>query len=116
MGETGGERQVPPPQSPKPKAQSPLVAASPHPTLVMHTFPLPFERWRHFFTEGAHVVVPWVRHVPPECIDPQMKCRSRMHWWLAMQEAARIDPKAVPLCLNLDGHVTETPGAKFPLL
>jgi len=89
------------------------VPDPPEPTLVMHTFLLPFARWRHFFTDGVHVVVPSVRHVPPECVDPRMKCRSRMHWWLAMKEAGQVDPKAVPLCLNLQGQVTETPGANF---
>jgi branched-chain amino acid aminotransferase len=83
------------------------------PTYCMHTFPLPFRFWRHFFTDGVHVVTPSIRHVPPQCVDPKIKCRSRMHWWLADQETHLVDPKAVSLCLDLDGNVTETSGSNF---
>lgn len=83
------------------------------PTYCMHTFPLPFPFWSHYFTEGAHVVTPSIRHVPPQCVDPKIKCRSRMHWWLADQETHLVDPRAVSLCLDLDGNVTETAGSNF---
>ena len=83
------------------------------PTFCIHTFPLPFSIWRHFYTEGAHVVTPSIRHVPPECIDPKIKCRSRMHWWLADKETHLVDPKAVSLCLDLQGNVAETSGSNF---
>lgn len=83
------------------------------PTYCMHTFPLPFRFWKHFFTDGAHVVTPSIRHVPPQCVDPKIKCRSRMHWWLADQESHLVDPKAVSLCLDLEGNVTETSGSNF---
>jgi branched-subunit amino acid aminotransferase/4-amino-4-deoxychorismate lyase len=83
------------------------------PTVCMHTFPLPFERWAKKMHEGAHLVTPSVRQVPPQCWDPQMKCRSRMHYYLAEQEARRIDPEASALLLNLDGNITETNAANF---
>ncbi|MEZ6131401.1 MAG: aminotransferase class IV [Planctomycetaceae bacterium] len=83
------------------------------PTYCMHTFTLPFHFWKHFFTDGVHVVTPSVRHVPAQCVDPKIKCRSRMHWWLADQETHLVDPKAVSLCLDLDGNVTETSGSNF---
>jgi len=83
------------------------------PTFCIHTFPLPFQLWRHYYTEGVHVVTPSIRHIPPQCLDPKIKHRSRIHWWLADQEAHLVDPKAVALCLDLDGNVTETGGANF---
>ncbi|MCX6992549.1 MAG: aminotransferase class IV [Kiritimatiellaeota bacterium] len=83
------------------------------PTFCMHTFPIPFYLWKQAFTDGIHVVTPSIRHVPPQCVDPKIKCRSRMHWWLADQEAHLTDPKAVALCLDLDGNVTETGGSNF---
>ena len=83
------------------------------PTFCIHTFPLPFQFWRDYYTEGVHVVTPSIRHIPPQCLDPKIKHRSRMHWWLADQEAHLVDPKAVALCLDLDGNVTETGGANF---
>lgn len=83
------------------------------PTFCIHTFPLPFSSWAHLFREGAHVVTPSIRHIPPQCVDPKIKCRSRMHWWLADQETHLADPKAVTLLLDLDGNVTETGGSNF---
>lgn len=87
--------------------------ARPGPTVCAHTFPLRFERWAKQFREGVHVVTPKVRQVPPECVDPRIKCRSRLHYYLADREAHAVDPEAVALLLDLDGHVTETNGANF---
>jgi branched-subunit amino acid aminotransferase/4-amino-4-deoxychorismate lyase len=86
------------------------------PTFAMHTFPLPFARYRRFFTEGVRLVTPATRHVPAACIDPRIKQRSRLHWWLAEQEAHQTDPSASALLLDLDGHVTETAAANFLLV
>ena len=89
------------------------MAGDQEPTFCIHTFPLPFSLWAPYFTEGVHVVTPSVRQVPPVCVDPKIKCRSRMHWWLADQETHLVDPRAVSLCLDLDGNITETSGANF---
>src|SRR5207245_2752073 len=35
------------------------------PTLGLHTFPLPFARYRPLFQSGARLVIPPTRHVPP---------------------------------------------------
>ncbi len=83
------------------------------PTVCIHTFPLPFELWWAKVQAGAHVVTPSIRHVPPQCYDPKMKYRSRMHYYLADKEAQLADPDAVALLLDLDGNVTETSGANF---
>lgn len=92
-------------------------AAGPlRPTICIHSFPLRFEMWRHLFTEGAHVVTPSVRHIPPQCIDPKMKNRSRLHWWLADKQSQAVDPRAISLLLDLDGNVTECAGSNFVIL
>lgn len=83
------------------------------PTVCAHTFPLPFEQWAEKMKTGTHVVTPAIRHVPPQCYDPKMKYRSRMHYFLAEKEAAQVDPQAMPLLLDLAGNVTETSGANF---
>lgn len=87
--------------------------ATSRPTFVMHTFPLPWELWANKVARGAHVVTPSIRHVPPQCIDPKIKYRSRMHYYLADKEATLADPNAVALLLDLDGNVTETSGANI---
>jgi len=88
-------------------------AARTTPTVCVHTFPMPFELWAKKMQTGAHVVTPSIRHVPPQCYDPKMKYRSRMHFYLADQETRLVDPEAVALLLDLDGNVTETSGANF---
>jgi branched-subunit amino acid aminotransferase/4-amino-4-deoxychorismate lyase len=86
------------------------------PTVCVHSFPLPFFAWRHLFTAGAHVVTPAVRHVPPECVDPKAKNRSRLHWFIADQQSQAVDPRATSLLLDLQGNITECSGANFLML
>jgi branched-subunit amino acid aminotransferase/4-amino-4-deoxychorismate lyase len=86
------------------------------PTVCVHTFPLPFALWAKKMRDGAHLVTPSVRQVPPQCYNPKIKCRSRMHYFLAEQEARLTDPDALPLLLDLDGCVTETSTANVLLV
>lgn len=81
------------------------------PTICVHTFPLPLARWSRAMTVGARLVTPSVRQVPPVCLPPALKCRSRMHYWLADREARAADPEALPLLLDLEGRVTESSSA-----
>ena len=83
------------------------------PTVGMHTFPLPFARYRPLVERGADLAVPDVRQVPGACVDPRVKQRSRLHWWLADQEARRRRPGAQALLLDESGYVTETAAANF---
>jgi branched-chain amino acid aminotransferase len=83
------------------------------PTLGVHTFPLPFGRYHRLVRDGAVLVVPSVRHVPADCIDPRIKQRSRLSGWIADQEARRVEPGASALLLDADGFVTETVAANF---
>lgn len=83
------------------------------PTVCIHTFPMPFEIWAGKFEVGQHLITPSIRHVPPQCYDPKMKYRSRMHYYLADKEAQVTDPNGAALLLDLDGNVTETGGANF---
>ncbi len=88
-------------------------AARTTPTLCIHTFPLPFHLWARKMTAGAHLVTPSIRQVPPQCCDPKIKYRSRMHYYLAGHEARLVDPEASALLLDLDGNVTETNAANI---
>jgi branched-chain amino acid aminotransferase len=86
------------------------------PTVCIHSFPLPLHVWRPLFTAGAHVVTPATRHVPPQCLDPKTKNRSRLHWWLADQQTHAVDPAAITLLLDLDGNITECAGSNFVIV
>jgi len=83
------------------------------PTVCVHTFPLPFELWAEKYSLGQHVVTPSIRHLPPECLDPKIKARSRMHWYLADEQARLVDPKAIALLLDRQDNVAETSTANF---
>lgn len=83
------------------------------PTVGLHTYPLPVSRYARFFRDGAQLVIPLTRHVPRRTIDPRIKHRSRLHWWLAEQEAQQTTPGAVALLLEAAGRVTETALANF---
>ncbi len=86
------------------------------PTFCIHSFPVPFYLFRRFFETGLHLVTPSTRHVPPECVDPKIKNRSRLHWWLAEQEAHLVDRGAMPFLLDLQGNLTETSGSNVLLV
>ena len=83
------------------------------PTVCVHTFPLPFRQWAEKYTHGQALVVPSIRQIPADILDPRIKYRSRLHWYLADREARTIDPAAVALLQNTDGHLTETNSGNF---
>jgi branched-chain amino acid aminotransferase len=97
-------------------AGSAMGSARLTPTVCIHSFSLPFAAWRHLQTDGAHVVTPATRHIPPQCIDPKTKNRSRLHWHLADQQTRAVDPKAISLLLDLDGNITECAGSNFVIV
>ncbi|GIS59995.1 MAG: hypothetical protein CM1200mP2_22200 [Planctomycetaceae bacterium] len=84
--------------------------------MCAHTFPLPFELWDQMQTEGLHLVTPSVRQLPGACIDPSIKHRSRLHYYLADREAKRIDSGARAVLLDDQGRLTETTAASLLLV
>jgi len=87
----------------------------PGPTVCLYTYPLPFQRWAAAYEEGVATVTSTVRQVPGECWPAEMKCRSRMHYYLADREAARIEPGARAILLDADDCISETSTANILL-
>ena len=83
------------------------------PTVCVHSFPLPLHLWAKGAKSGIHAVTPSIRHIPPQCLDPKIKYRSRLHIWIGEQEAKGVDPGAATLLLDLDGNVSEFSGGNF---
>lgn len=77
------------------------------PTVCIHTQPLPFHTWVDKYQTGDALVVTQVQQVPAACWPPELKCRSRMHYYLADREANQIEPGARALLLDERGMVTE---------
>jgi branched-subunit amino acid aminotransferase/4-amino-4-deoxychorismate lyase len=78
------------------------------PTVCVDGFPLPFDKWAHQFELGVDAVISPIRQIPAACWPPELKCRSRMHYYLADREAQQTIPGARPILLDLDGYVTES--------
>jgi branched-chain amino acid aminotransferase len=90
---------------------TPGIAGSGRPTVCVHGYPLQFQLWASRYTEGLPVVISDVRQIPPQSLPPELKCRSRMHFYLADQQAAAAEPGARAILLDEDGHVAEATSA-----
>jgi len=77
------------------------------PMVCLHTYPLPFRLWVQQYGRGQSLVTTDIRQVSSKCWPPELKCRSRMHYYLADRNAAAIEPGARALLLDDDGLVTE---------
>jgi branched-chain amino acid aminotransferase len=90
-------------------------AANGPPTLGIVTYPLPFARYRPFFTEGVTLAAVG-RHAAREetILPPTVKHRSRMLWHIADQKARARTGNPSALAILYDrGEVTETSVANF---
>jgi branched-subunit amino acid aminotransferase/4-amino-4-deoxychorismate lyase len=83
------------------------------PTVCLHTYPLPFHRFAHLYRQGDALVVTDVRQVAADCWPRSLKCRSRMHYYLADRQARQVDPHSRAILLDDDGFVTETTTASL---
>ena len=77
------------------------------PTVCVHGFPLAFGDWAHQFTAGVKLRLSSFRQVPPNCWPAEIKCRSRLHYYLADEEVRQVDPDCRALLLDQDGFVAE---------
>ena len=77
------------------------------PIVAMHTTPLAFSTWSAKYAVGQPLSTVSVRQVPVECWPAALKCRSRMHYFLADREARSKDPESRALLLDIAGQVTE---------
>ncbi|HZZ29539.1 MAG TPA: aminotransferase class IV [Pirellulales bacterium] len=78
------------------------------PTVGLHTYRLPFHLWADRYQQGVALRTTPIQQVPPECWPAALKCRSRMHYFLADQEAAEAEPGSRALLLNAGGLISET--------
>lgn len=86
------------------------------PTVCCHTFPLPCELWAEKYANGQHLLIPSIRQIPAECLNPAMKHRSRLHWLLADAQVRERDPGATAILLDAKGDLTETSAGNFFLV
>ena len=68
------------------------------PTVCIHTQPLAFGSWAENYRTGESLVVTDVMQLPARCWPPELKCRSRMHYYLADKAARAIRAGARACC------------------
>ena len=76
-------------------------------TLLITALPLPCHTWAQDYENGIELITAETREIPSECLPKALKCRSRMHYYLAEQQARRQSPLAKALLLDLRGFVAE---------
>lgn len=86
------------------------------PLVGMHTFPLTFRLWVKLYRDGQSLRVTDVRQVPAECWPSELKCRSRMHYYLADLHARSAEPGSRALLLDEHGDVVEASTANVVLV
>lgn len=83
------------------------------PTLGIHTYPLPFAQWVSQYKRGQALTETKIRQVPDSCWPASLKCRSRMHYYLADLLAGKEDPGSRAVLLDQDGCVSEASTANI---
>lgn len=74
------------------------------PTLGMATYPLPFARYRRYFTDGVTLAIAGMHGVTSETVlPPTVKHRSRMLWHIADHKARQKTRNPTALGITLDG-------------
>jgi branched-subunit amino acid aminotransferase/4-amino-4-deoxychorismate lyase len=85
-----------------PAAQASQDAA---PTLIVYSYPLPWERYAPLLRGGAVLETSPIQAPGRQCLPPEIKHRSRLHWWLAQQRASA---GTLAVLCDADGFITET--------
>ncbi|MCC6507944.1 MAG: aminotransferase class IV [Pirellulaceae bacterium] len=79
------------------------------PTVIVHSVDLHWAQLAHWYRYGQALITADTRNVPGECWSTHLKTRSRLHYYLADQAAARSSlPYAGAAMLSIDGYVTES--------
>lgn len=84
------------------------------PTVIVHVQPLNRAAIQHWHTHGQQLIVSDRCNVPAACWPPNLKTRSRLHYYLADRAANRQgSPHCAAVLLDLAGNITETSAANI---
>jgi branched-chain amino acid aminotransferase len=83
------------------------------PTVLINCAPIDFTAFGAFYNTGVHAITPSVRQIPPQCLDPKIKHRNRLHFNLAEYQVKAVDPYGFSLLLDINGNLAENKGANF---
>jgi branched-chain amino acid aminotransferase len=77
-------------------------------TVAVYSVIVNFPEFASFYVEGAPLVIPATRRIPPQCLESKAKITNKMNHNIAAFEAKQVDPRAIPLMLDVDGNLSET--------
>jgi branched-subunit amino acid aminotransferase/4-amino-4-deoxychorismate lyase len=83
------------------------------PTVCLHTAPVRFNTFAAKYDSGESLATTDIVQVPAESWPPELKCRSRMHYYLADKQARERFPGSRALMLDQAGFVTEATTANL---
>ena len=85
-------------------------------TVTVYSVIVNFPEFASFYVEGAPVIIPSTRRMPPQCLESKAKITNKMNHNMAAFEAKQADPRAIPLMLDIDGNLSETSAHNFFLV
>jgi len=92
----------------------PLHSTGPaQPTVCLHTSPVRFNTFAAKYEIGESLATTDVVQVSPRSWAPELKCRSRMHYYLADKQAREKFPGSRAIMIDGEGFVTEATTANL---
>ena len=85
-------------------------------TVTVYSVIVNFPEFASFYVEGAPLIIPSTRRIPPQCLESKAKITNKMNHNIAAFEAKQADPRAIPLMLDIDGNLSETSAHNFFLV
>ena len=84
-------------------------------TVLIYALPLDYS-WSQCYQTGVKLSTVQVREIPESCLPHGLKCRSRIHYFLADQQAEQKQPGSKALLLNIDGSVAESTASSIVMV
>ncbi|UCB46030.1 MAG: aminotransferase class IV family protein [Spirochaetota bacterium] len=85
----------------------PIPEGKGRPTVIVKNLPINMKQVAKDYKAGIHLVTTTTRNEHPLSKDPKMKCYNRLFQYIAIYETSLIDPKALPLLLDIYGNLSE---------
>jgi branched-chain amino acid aminotransferase len=77
-------------------------------TVAVYCINVNFKEFARHYVEGAKLVIPSTRRIPPQCLESKAKITNKMNHNMAIFEARQVDPHAIPLMLDISGNLSES--------
>jgi branched-chain amino acid aminotransferase len=80
---------------------------------VIFCVPVAFARFARDYLEGAMLMTPSIRRTQPQSLESRAKICNKMNHVMALYEAQQVDPRCMPLMLDVNGNISELHMANF---